>query len=245
MGEYDKAISDYSQVIVDLDRAVQLDRKGKNDQGRALSGRGRAHLGKGEIENMVADYTQAIEIQPDFNKSFELENDLAWHLVTFPDASKHDPARAIDLIKKAVKNDGTRGSYSNTLGVAQYRAGRFTEAIESLNESESLRPGLVTGHNAIFLAMAHWRLGQRAKAHDYYRQVIEWMDESQPGDEELRRFRAEAAELLGIEDRTAEPSETKPNGHPESPNDDSAESDEPKTDTQTQKETEKEQPDQR
>jgi hypothetical protein len=30
---------------------------------------------------------------------------------------------------------------------------------------------------------------------------VEWMDKNQPTDEELRRFRAEAAELLGLKEK--------------------------------------------
>jgi hypothetical protein len=49
-----------------------------------------------------------------------------------------------------------------------------------------------------FLAMAHWQLGHRDEARKWYVKAIEWMDNYLPGDKALRRFRAEAAELLGI-----------------------------------------------
>jgi hypothetical protein len=45
--------------------------------------------------------------------------------------------------------------------------------------------------------MAHWKLGAKDKAGAWYDRAVEWMDKNQPNNKELRRFRAEAAELLG------------------------------------------------
>ena len=56
-----------------------------------------------------------------------------------------------------------------------------------------------------FLAMAHWQLGGKDKARKWYEKGIKWMEKNQKQleqnkqwDEELRRFRAEAEELLGV-----------------------------------------------
>ena len=42
------------------------------------------------------------------------------------------------------------------------------------------------------------RLGQKDEARQWYNRAVEWMEKNQPEDEELRHFRAEAAELLGM-----------------------------------------------
>jgi hypothetical protein len=47
-----------------------------------------------------------------------------------------------------------------------------------------------------FLAMAHWQLGERSQARDWYTRAVPWMEKNRPGDEQLQRFRAEAASLL-------------------------------------------------
>ena len=52
-----------------------------------------------------------------------------------------------------------------------------------------------------FLAMAHERLGAKDKARQCYAKAIAWMDKNKPQDEELRRFRAEAAALLAINEK--------------------------------------------
>ena len=50
-----------------------------------------------------------------------------------------------------------------------------------------------------FLAMSHWQLDQKEEARKWYDQAVACMDKNQPHTEDLRRLRAEAAELLGIE----------------------------------------------
>ena len=47
-----------------------------------------------------------------------------------------------------------------------------------------------------FLAMAHWKLSEKDKARAWYDRALQWMEKNQPQNEELRRFRAEASELL-------------------------------------------------
>jgi tetratricopeptide (TPR) repeat protein len=88
--------------------------------------------------------------------------------------------------------------YQNTLGVALYRAGDWPGAIEALEKSIESQGR--TSYDDFFLAMCRWQLGERQEALRLYDQAVRWMDKDRPNDEELRRFRAEAAELLGIGD---------------------------------------------
>jgi hypothetical protein len=53
-----------------------------------------------------------------------------------------------------------------------------------------------------FRAMASWQLGERDKARVWYEQAVRWMQQKAPDDRELRRFRTEAASLLGLEPGT-------------------------------------------
>jgi hypothetical protein len=69
-----------------------------------------------------------------------------------------------------------------------------------LNQSLKLRQG-GNGFDWFFLAMAHRRLCHQAEARRYYGQAVEWMEKNQPRNDELRRFRDEAAELLGKQDQ--------------------------------------------
>ena len=52
-----------------------------------------------------------------------------------------------------------------------------------------------------FLAMAHWKLGNKDEARAWYDRAVQWMDKNQPKNEELGRFQAEASELLGLNEK--------------------------------------------
>jgi Flp pilus assembly protein TadD len=114
------------------------------------------------------------------------------------DINFRNPRRAINLAKKAVELAPNEGNNWNTLGVAQYRAGEWKPAIEALNKSVELLKGNELSFNAFFLAMSQWQLGNKEEAHKHCDQALEWMKKNKPQDEELRRFRTEAEELLKI-----------------------------------------------
>src|SRR5262249_53302824 len=87
-----------------------------------------------------------------------------------------------------------------TLGVAQYRAGAWKESIAALNKAMELPKG-EKGFDRVVVAMAHWQLGHKDQAREWYDRAVEWIEKNAPQDELLRRFRAEAAELLGLKEK--------------------------------------------
>ncbi len=127
-------------------------------------------------------------------------NDVAWFLATVEVPAHRDPALAIELAKKAVQSNPRSRSYRNTLGVARYRAGDWKQAIADLKESVALGHG-GDSFDGFFLSMAYWKLGASDEAQKWYDLAVHWMDRNQPKNEELRRFRAEAAGLLQIENK--------------------------------------------
>src|SRR5262249_29536698 len=99
------------------------------------------------------------------------------------------------------------GNYWNTLGVAHYRAGHWKDAIEPLTKSMELMKGQMESFDTFFLAMANWRIDEKEKARQWYDRAVLWMDQNKqilekekPHQEELCRFRAEVAELMGIKE---------------------------------------------
>jgi hypothetical protein len=46
--------------------------------------------------------------------------------------------------------------------------------------------------------MAHWQLGVRQQARTWYDKADSWIEKNKPQNEELIRFRTEAAALLGL-----------------------------------------------
>ncbi len=150
----------------------------------------------------IADYAEDIRADP---ASVTAHNSLAWLLATSPDPQRRDPVRAVALARRAVELENKDGLFWNTLGVAQYRAGDGRAALASLQRSLELRQG-GDGFTWFFLAMAHWQLGEKRDACYGYNQAVRWMEKNEPAlakdpsyGEQLARFRAEAAGLLGVE----------------------------------------------
>jgi tetratricopeptide (TPR) repeat protein len=106
----------------------------------------------------------------------------------------------VELAKKAVELAPGQGLYWNTLGVAHYRAGDWEAAIAALDKAKQLHNGGDI-YDWFFLAMTHWQLAHKEEARKWFDKAVEWMEKNRPSDEDLRRFRAEAAELLGVKDK--------------------------------------------
>ena len=151
----------------------------------------------GEWKKAIGAYSQAIELDP---KNAQAHNNLAWWLATCPDATLRDPGRALDSAQKAVELAPNEGNYWNTLGAAHYRAEEWSAAIDCLNKSGELRTG-GDSFDWFFLAMAHWQLGNQEEAYKWQDQAVQWMGKNKPQDQELLRFRAEAASLLEVKEK--------------------------------------------
>jgi WD40 repeat protein len=154
------------------------------------------HQAKGDLDGAIAAYNEAIALNPKFA---EAHNNLAWLLATCQESRFRDADQAVRLATKAVELAPNVGNFWNTLGVANYRAGKWKAAIGALEKSMALRKG-GDSEDWFFLAMAHWQLNKKEKARAWYDKAVEWMDKHPPKNEELRRFRAEAAKLLGLKD---------------------------------------------
>jgi tetratricopeptide (TPR) repeat protein/tRNA A-37 threonylcarbamoyl transferase component Bud32 len=124
-------------------------------------------------------------------------NALAWLCATCPDAKLRNPKRAVELAKNAVDRAPKNGNLWNTLGVAYYRSGEWQNSVQALEKSTSLRRG-GDSFDWFFLAMAHWQLGRKEQARQWYDKAVSWEAKHQLQSDELSRFRAEAEELLQI-----------------------------------------------
>jgi tetratricopeptide (TPR) repeat protein len=148
----------------------------------------------------VTDYDLVLDRDPMQPRGHpDGHNDLAWLLANCPDSQVRDVSRAVRLARRAVELAPGSGRIWNTLGVAHYRAGEWQAAVAALEKSRELLAGQAESYNTFFLAMACWRLGDQERARRWYGEAVRWMEKHQPHDEELRRFRGEAAALLGLE----------------------------------------------
>jgi WD40 repeat protein/serine/threonine protein kinase len=128
-------------------------------------------------------------------------NNLAWAYLTAPE-SLCDVKAALPLAEKAVRLAPGNANYRNTLGVAYYRAGRYREAVAILRSNLAHQQDSALAWDLYFLAMSLHRLGEAARARDYYDWAFRWTASwrlSAGRREELSFFRAEAERVLGID----------------------------------------------
>jgi serine/threonine protein kinase/tetratricopeptide (TPR) repeat protein len=132
---------------------------------------------------------------------------LAWSLLTCPDLKLRDPNRAVRLARTAVELVPNDETFWGGLGMAHYRAGDWKAAVAALDKCLRLGRGGDAG-DRFFLAMAHHQLGNRDEARKHYDRAVAWLATNSQAlaknpqqTEELHCFRAEAAELLGIQQK--------------------------------------------
>jgi WD40 repeat protein/serine/threonine protein kinase/regulator of sirC expression with transglutaminase-like and TPR domain len=173
-------------------------------QASCLTNLANVHSRLGRHADALMDRERSLELVPN---SAEAHNNLAWLLATCPEAKLRDPKRAVELASKAVELAPAQGTFRNTLGTAWYRAGEWKGAIEALTKSQELGSPS-PAHDWFFLAMAEWQLGNKGDAHRWYDKASQWINENQKAlegapenAEELKRFRTEAKDVLGIKDQ--------------------------------------------
>lgn len=141
----------------------------------------------------VREYVRSLALLA--NEQPAAQNQLAWFLATNPVPQLRSPGEAVALAKQAVAAAPTDGAYWNTLGVAQYRAGQFEEAVAALRRAAKFNDGGDCA-DRFFLAMSCWQLGDREQAREWYAQAVDLLNKQTQPEDELQAFRAEAQALL-------------------------------------------------
>jgi Flp pilus assembly protein TadD len=162
-----------------------------------------AQLGAGDTDG----YRKACASLLDQCAETGYANTMAWTCVLGADAVA-DLSRPVQLAEQAVAAGHFTGL--STLGAALYRAGRFGEAVEKLNQSVETQ-GRMGPLDWLFLAMAHHRLGNTDEARHWLDRARQRLDQnldsgtfgSEPNwRERLERqlLRREAETLIGPEE---------------------------------------------
>jgi tetratricopeptide (TPR) repeat protein len=129
----------------------------------------------------------------------EYASALAWALAVCPDPRFRNPARAVELAEKAAARFPQNGWYWGVLGVAQYRHGQWQAAVASLEKANRLRRDGYEGF-WLYLAMAHWQLGEKTAARTCYDRAVELMKGRDYPAHVASRAHAEARALMGVEE---------------------------------------------
>jgi tetratricopeptide (TPR) repeat protein len=131
----------------------------------------------------------------DYQKSYE----LALVLSTSAEPALRDGPLGVEFARRARELAPERAGAWSVLGYAYYRTGHWDEAVAALEKVAQLN-GYAGCDDGFFLAMAHWQQGKQGQARKEYEAAARWLAENAPQDADLRRFRAEAAALLGVKE---------------------------------------------
>jgi serine/threonine protein kinase/tetratricopeptide (TPR) repeat protein len=158
-------------------------------------------------------YTQLVKEFP-ANKEYARELtwccfERGWLLAASYNAQVRNPAAAIDPARKAVQLAPEDGNHWAALGMAYYRADQWPDALRALEEA-GRRQQPANRIDLLFLAMTHWQMDHKDKARERYGDAVTWMDKHPVRDPQLERFRAEAAQLLGLDERPKKEKEESP-----------------------------------
>jgi tetratricopeptide (TPR) repeat protein len=146
-----------------------------------------------------ADRRFALDVAQSHREDPRSMNDASWNVVKVASAGKAAYGRALRLAEAAVRLAPKDGMILNTLGAAQYRVGRYADALATLTKSEKLnatKEGSLPADLA-FLAMTQHQLGKKDEAKatlDRLREIMKQPRWTQNA--EAVNFLREAEELI-------------------------------------------------
>ncbi len=155
------------------------------------------HLQKGETKQAIEAMRSLVRTFPNIAKD---HNNLAWFLAIGP-TDLRDASESLAHVEEALRLDPDNNLYLNTHGVALYRAGRYSQSIETLEKNLTLSNGNLAAFDLFFLAMANKRLAREEEARALLKRAETWFSEnrgklSPDYVKELEQFQAEARAVL-------------------------------------------------
>jgi len=168
---------------------------------------GIALLKQGKGAEGIAAFRKALAVEPGGPALWQLATVLA----NGTDPMLRDPHEAVELAKRGITLEGHAGWWQ-TLGWAYYRAGAWKEGLAALEKSIALNKDGADADQWLFMAMAHWQLGHKEEARQWYDRSVEWIERNREALEkqdrlaaDVRKISAEAAELLGVKTKKKQP----------------------------------------
>jgi serine/threonine protein kinase/Tfp pilus assembly protein PilF len=187
--EFHQAAAVLIRCAIVAEKDAQLSRRDRQAAAQAYAGQAKELL------------TEAIERSKDDAGGLHM---LARFLANHADPRFRMPAEALQLARSAFDKAPRSSPWFlwQTLGIAHYRAGNWTDSIAAIEQSMKIRKN-GDCEDAFFLAMAHWQRGDpgdKKQARVWYDRAVGWMNKYDAQSEEARRLCTEAAALLGIKD---------------------------------------------
>jgi tetratricopeptide (TPR) repeat protein len=142
----------------------------------------------------------ALQLAQTHSENARQLNEAAWKVVKTRDGGKDAYSRALRQAEAAVKLAPRDGNILNTLGVAQYRVGRYADSLATLTKTEKLNATKkdLLPTDLAFLAMTQHQLGKKDEAKATLGRLREIMKQSRwvAQDAEYMGFLREARELI-------------------------------------------------
>jgi tetratricopeptide (TPR) repeat protein len=160
----------------------------------------------GDFQRAVQWYQHAYAQEP----TLRVVNCLTWLMAMSPGAASWDPELAAELTQKSMSMEPKHPGVWHVRGTARYRAAKYEEALAAFQKAMELRPNnplnespllydLGDGFDWFYLALTHWKLGNREEARGWYSRADQWLKKEKPRHIVLWNYRAAAANLLGVE----------------------------------------------
>jgi tetratricopeptide (TPR) repeat protein len=146
-----------------------------------------------------ADREFALQVAQKHPENAEQLNEAAWRVVKSCDAGKDAYAFALHHAEAAVRLAPHNRNFLTTLGISQYRAGRYADALVTLTKAEKLNTTTEDSDptDLAFLAMAQHQLGKKDEANATLDRLRKVMQQSRwAKDAEAVSFLREAEELI-------------------------------------------------
>ncbi|APW64287.1 serine/threonine-protein kinase [Paludisphaera borealis] len=209
---YRQAINTYEKVVAGHPERHATRHKlilCRTNQTMLLMGLDRRREAEEAIQRFLPEAEKLVEDYPAFAQYREAAATVHFLMADLHSASSEehsdDPALAQTLARRAVELAPESGMARQSLGWALYRTGDWKGCVESFKKD---------GEKAtdFFLAMAYWRLGDKAKAREVFDRSSTWLvgyeqrwtrnPNVYPIPSMQRRVRAEAAALMGLDAAT-------------------------------------------
>lgn len=100
----------------------------RNNLAIAHSNRGITYSDKGNFDRAIADYEQALKLNPDLAPVL---NSLAWDLATMPSADRRDGSRAVQFAERAIALNDREPGFFDSAAAAYAETGRFADAVRA------------------------------------------------------------------------------------------------------------------
>ena len=148
---------------------------------------------QGNLEAAIAEHKKATELSPE-NACYL--NNLAWTLVIRPKRPRPEYDEGLKHAHQAVDLEPDY-VHQSTLALAEYRKGHWAWSLAASERAMEQN----NGGNAwdwFLMAMAHCQKGDKEEARNWFDKAVAWTEANAPENPDLRQFRSEAAELLGL-----------------------------------------------